>query len=135
MLPTPSSVEIPLRVLLFQFDTRRHSIAGWRFAYSKEGDSDNDAPVLGARKLVDGVADVAVALDGAAGADTSVSFGRHVVLCFVCGMWFSCWVMMMFLDARWMRSCSLAGKVAGSGEMARGHVIRAVRKTHEYLSL
>lgn len=31
---------------------------------------------------------------------------------------------MMFLDARWMRSCSLAGKVAGSGEIARDHVIR-----------
>ena len=72
-----------MQVLLFQF--RRRSTAGWRFAYSKEGDSDNDAPVLGARKLVDGVADVAVALDGAAGADTSVSFGRHVVLC--CCVW------------------------------------------------
>lgn len=58
-----------------------------RIAYSKEGDSDNDAPVLGARKLVDGVADVAVVLGGAAGANTSGSFGRHVVWC-VCGMWF-----------------------------------------------
>jgi hypothetical protein len=52
---------------------------GRQFAYSKEGDSDNDAPVLGARELVDGVADVAVVLGGAAGANTSGSFGRHVV--------------------------------------------------------
>jgi len=61
--------------------------AGRRIAYSKEGDSDNDAPVLRARKLVDGVADVAVVLGGAAGAtNTSGSFGRHVVCC-VCGVW------------------------------------------------
>lgn len=61
--------------------------AGRRVAYSKEGDGDNDAPVLGARKLVDGVADVAV-LRGAAGAtNTSGSFGRHVV-CVVLCLWF-----------------------------------------------
>jgi len=61
--------------------------AGRRIAYSKEGDSDNDAPVLGARELVDGVADVAGVLNGAAGANTGGSFRRHAVCC-VCGMWF-----------------------------------------------
>jgi hypothetical protein len=62
--------------------------AGRRVAYSEEGDSNNDAPVLGARKLVDGVADVAVVLGGAAGAtNTSGSFRGHVVCC-VCGLWF-----------------------------------------------
>ena len=66
---------------------RRHSIVRSRFAYSKEGDGNDDTPVLGARKLVDGVADVAFALGRAAGADTSGSFGKHVVVCYVCGMW------------------------------------------------
>ena len=56
-------------------------MVGRHIAYSKEGDSDNDAPILGARKLVDGVADVAVVLGGAAGANTSGSLGRHVVCC------------------------------------------------------
>jgi hypothetical protein len=51
-------------------------------AYSKEGNGDNDAPVLRAGELVDGVADVAgVRLDGAATANACrcLSFGRHVV--------------------------------------------------------
>jgi hypothetical protein len=55
-------------------------------AYSKEGDGDNDAPVLGAGELVDGVADVAgVRLGGAATANACrcLSFGRHVVMCVV----------------------------------------------------
>lgn len=48
-------------------------------AYSKEGDSDDDAAVLGARDLVDGVADVAVGSGGAAEATGGLlSFGRHV---------------------------------------------------------
>jgi hypothetical protein len=62
-------------------------MAGRRVAYSKEGDGDNDAPVLGAGELVDGVADVAgVRLGGAAEASAGGSFGRHVVLCVVCGL-------------------------------------------------
>lgn len=81
MLPTPSSVGFPMQNPLLQFDARQLEIAGWRSAYSKEGDSDDDAPVLGARKLVDGVADVAVALGRATGANTCGSFGRHFVLC------------------------------------------------------
>lgn len=68
-----------MHFLLFTSLSTALSRWGRQFAYSKEGDSDNDAPVLGARKLVDGVADVAV-LRGAAGAtNTSGSFGRHVV--------------------------------------------------------
>lgn len=47
-------------------------------AYSKEGDSDDDAAVLGARDLVDGVADVAVGSGGAAKATGGLlSFGGH----------------------------------------------------------
>ena len=71
--------------LLFQFDVRQLEIAGWQSAYSKEGDGDDDAPVLAARKLVDGVADVAVALGRATGANTCGSFGRHFVLCYCVG--------------------------------------------------
>jgi hypothetical protein len=56
-------------------------------AYSEERDSDNDAPVLGARQLVDGVADVAVVLLGGtaeagAGGD---SFGGHCCCVYVGG--------------------------------------------------
>ena len=52
--------------------------------YSEERNCDDDAPVLGARQLVDGVADVAVVLLGGAaeagaGGD---SFGGHV--CCMC---------------------------------------------------
>lgn len=47
-------------------------------AYSEERNSNNDAPVLGVRELVDGVADVAVVrLGGAAEAGAGGSFGRH----------------------------------------------------------
>ena len=47
--------------------------------YSEERNSDDDAPVLGARQLVDGVADVAVVLlGGAAEAGAGGSFGRHI---------------------------------------------------------
>ena len=53
--------------------------------YSEERNCDDDAPVLGARQLVDGVADVAVVLLGGAaeagaGGD---SFGGHCCM-FVC---------------------------------------------------
>ena len=60
--------------------------------YSEERNCDDDAPVLGARQLVDGVADVAVVLLGGAaeagaGGD---SFGGHCCL-YVCGY---VWVML-----------------------------------------
>ena len=56
--------------------------------YSEERNCDDDAPVLGARQLVDGVADVAVVLlGGAAEATGGDTFGRHD-LCVVCvGGW------------------------------------------------
>lgn len=65
--------------------------------YSEERNSDDDAPVLGARQLVDGVADVAVVLLGGAaeagaGGD---SFGGHV--CCMCEV-----VLVVRLETMWL---------------------------------
>jgi hypothetical protein len=58
-------------------------------AYSKEGDGDNDAPVLRAGELVDGVADVAgVRLGGTATANACrcLSFRRHIGVFVICDL-------------------------------------------------
>jgi hypothetical protein len=58
-------------------------------AYSKEGDGDNDAPVLRAGELVDGVADVAgVRLGGTATANACrcLSFRRHIGVFLICDL-------------------------------------------------
>ena len=73
---------ISSRVQLLLIFHRRCYSSSRGIAYSKEGNGDNDAPVLGARELVNGVADVAgVRLGGATEASALGSFGRHVVLC------------------------------------------------------